>query len=171
MKKFIEKMNEMFQENGYTSDGRVVVEELDTDNYKITVLENSTTINTKDLTDYGIMMEIMETVRILNSSEIDEIEKTTGCAHEQAIYLYDEFSKLPKVKDLFLNNLSKINLYNCDTVEVVRCYGYMDDTVNIVGKRINKKKSFELLGEKRIWHDNYVYHLSSYLNEVSLDVY
>ena len=60
---FIEKMNEMFQENGFTSDGRVVVEEVDTDKYKITVLENSTTINTEDLTDYGIMMEIMKTIQ------------------------------------------------------------------------------------------------------------
>ena len=92
-----------------------------------------------------------------------EIAKRTGCTKEQAAYLKEEFKKLPKVKDIFYNNIDAINLYGVDRLEVIRCYGYMDDLVNIRADR----KTGTILGIDQ--YNMHLYHLSK--NGVSYEVF
>ena len=61
---FIEKMNEMFDWNRYTDDGRVVIDYAE--NCKVVVvkvLDKVETINVSDLTEYGAMFAIMDKVK------------------------------------------------------------------------------------------------------------
>ena len=61
------------------------------------------------------------------------IKNKTGCTEEQAKYLATEIKKYPKVKDIILKHIDKINLRNCDEVKVVPLYGHWDTSVNVVG--------------------------------------
>lgn len=84
-----------------------------------------------------------------------EIAKRTGCTKEQAGYLKEEFKNLPKVSNVFYNNIDRINLYDVDELKIVRVCGYMDDEVNIAAWRVFD----EILGVKlRRLH---LYHLSN----------
>lgn len=71
---------------------------------------------------------------------INEFMNKTGCTKEQSKYLVSELSKLPKIKNIVINHLDEINLYDCCRVEVVRCFGYSDEMVNIAAFRVYDKK-------------------------------
>lgn len=61
MEEMIKKMNEMFEANSFTDDGRVVVDVIANGNaIAVTVCGQTGIISNLDrFTDYGIMMEIM----------------------------------------------------------------------------------------------------------------
>lgn len=66
---FIEKMNEMFEANRYTDDGRVAVDYAENcDVIVIRVLDKVEVLNITDLTDYGIMMAVMDKVKEMYGS-------------------------------------------------------------------------------------------------------
>lgn len=77
------------------------------------------------------------------------IRKKTGCTEDQAKYLAVEIRKLPKLKDQIMKHLDKVNLYNCDKVELVRHFGYRDDGCNINGYRPDANLSY---GESIIYN-------------------
>lgn len=85
------------------------------------------------------------------------IMKKTGCTIEQAQYLAEEIRKLPKVKDIIMEHIGEVNLFGCEKVEVIRMYGYMDDSVKIAGDRLDKSMSFSMNGKdynfykKHLW--------------------
>lgn len=70
---WIEKMNEMFLKNRYTDDGRVFVMPVVVDNEIVEVVvkvcSKSKVINVRDLTDYGIMILIMNEVNRMYNNE------------------------------------------------------------------------------------------------------
>lgn len=70
------------------------------------------------------------------------IKKRTGCTEKQARYIAEEIRKYPKVKDIILTNIDKVNLRNCDEVKVVPFYGHYDTAVNVVGYLVTDVWSF-----------------------------
>lgn len=61
--RFIEKMNEMFETNCYTDDGRVAVDYAENcDVIVVRVLDKVEVVDVSKLTDYGIMMTVMDKV-------------------------------------------------------------------------------------------------------------
>ncbi len=83
---------------------------------------------------------------------VKDIMQKTSCTKEQAKYLAEELSKLPKVKDIILQHMSNMNLYGCYKVEVKRCYGYMDDWVNIAAWRVYDVVCNIELSKMYLWH-------------------
>lgn len=71
------------------------------------------------------------------------IMKKTGCTRKQAKYLATEIKKLPKLQDQIMEHLDEVNLYNCDKVELVRLYNYMDSSCNINGYRPDERISYK----------------------------
>ena len=63
------------------------------------------------------------------------IKKRTRCTEEQAKYLAENIRKYPKVKDIIMSHIDKMNLENCEDIEMRPLYGYMDNSVNICGYR------------------------------------
>ena len=64
MKDFITKVNEMFEANAYTDNGRVVVDYAENiDAIVVKVMDKVEVVNTEELTQYGIIFAIMDKVR------------------------------------------------------------------------------------------------------------
>lgn len=64
MKDFITKVNEMFEANTYTDNGRVVVDYAENiDAIVVKVMDKVEIVNTEELTQYGIIFAIMDKVR------------------------------------------------------------------------------------------------------------
>ena len=64
MKDFITKVNEMFEANAYTDNGRVVVDYAENiDAIVVKVMDKVEVVNTEELTQYGIMFAIMDKVK------------------------------------------------------------------------------------------------------------
>lgn len=66
---WINKMNEMLEENPYTNGNRVTVEYSEaSESVFVTVNGKSSVISVDNLTEYGLMMEIMRTIdRLYNN--------------------------------------------------------------------------------------------------------
>ena len=64
MKELIKKINEMFEANPYTNNGRVVVDYSENCNaVVVNVLDKVEAVYTEELTEYGIMFVIMDKVK------------------------------------------------------------------------------------------------------------
>lgn len=100
--------------------------------------------------EYAEIMKIVETHR--QNADIamnaDIIRRETGCTDEQAKYLAEEIEKLPKVKAIIMSRINEVNLFDCETVEIIRLYGYMDHSVKIAGNRLDKENSFTCCGKE-----------------------
>ena len=63
---FINKINEMFEANAWTDDGRVKVDYAENCNLIVVkVMDKTGTIDVEPLTDFGIMFAIMDKVKEL----------------------------------------------------------------------------------------------------------
>lgn len=103
---------------------------------------------------------------------VEEIMKVTECTKEQAEKLRDELTILPRDLGEFISdNLDRVNAFNADEIEVIRCYNCSRYGANIIVKRRRKDFPVIELITGTPWYDHWKYGFNYLINYVGESCY